>query len=86
MWKHFYTEHFLILVILEMFPHFQNMAKIEVSIIVSIPHCPVDYFIPYYCLDDIFNSPHSVSRTVWNANDDSYSNFGLLYFFIKKNL
>ena len=29
-------------VYLEMFSHFQEVAKIGVYIIVSIPHCPID--------------------------------------------
>ena len=30
-----------------------KIVSIGVSIIVSIPHCPIDYFIPFCCLDDV---------------------------------
>ena len=42
------------------------MAKIGVSIIVSIPHCPTDIV--------------QASRTMWNTNDDRYSDFGLFLY------
>ena len=47
----------------ERFPHFLILAIFYDFLSVSIPHCPVDYFIPYCCLDDIFYSSHFVSRT-----------------------
>ena len=66
---------------METFP--EKMTKIGVSIIYSIPHCPIDYFILFCCLDDIL-TPHILSMGQWNTYDDRYSDFG--HFYEKKSL
>ena len=70
-----------------MFPHFQRLLLISNGQNGSIYH---HYYstLPYWPFNSVllsswhFNSAHFVNRTMWNTNDDRYSEFG--YFYEKK--